>query len=263
MKRSEIDDRRVWTPRRTQGCVLWLRADLGVTLNGSTVSAWANQGTLGGSFTQGTAASQPTFSAAGGPNSRAALAFDGGDYLASDLAASNWAFLHGANSTTFVVWRTTSANPNTYFGVMSTCSSGAGQRGFALFYDDRSGLSRNDCLVYSANNGTANIVGLLTSSNAYPAATWNALEVVYSYNDAGNDLTLLRSGTSTATAESTAAPSASAPQGTLEIGRLVTDTGSHLIGSITEVIAFNRTLNAGERSRLRRYLGSYYAITVV
>lgn len=262
MKRSEIDDRRVWTPRRIQGCVLWLRADLGITLNGATVASWANQGTLGGSFTQGTAASQPTFSATGGPNSKAGLSFDGGDWLTSDLAASAWAFLHSANSTVFVVWKTTSANPNAYFGVLSTASSGTPDRGFALFYDDRSGLSRNDRLIANINNGGANVASLLTGNNAFPAATWGVAESVFAYQDAGSDLIALVNGTSVGTSESAAATSASAPQGPLELGRLVSDTGSRLIGSITEVIAFNRTLNAGERSQLRRYLGSYYAITV-
>lgn len=258
-----VNGLRGFAPTQLSGCALWLRADLGVTLNGSTVSAWANQGTAGGSVSQGTAASQPTWSATGGPNSRAALAFDGGDWLTSDLAASAWAFLHSANSTAFVVWKTTSANPNAYFGVLSTASSGTPDRGFALFYDDRSGLSRNDRLIANINNGGANVASLLTGNNAFPAATWGVAEYVFAYQDAGSDLIALVNGTSVGTSESAVATSASAPQGPLELGRLVSDTGSRLIGSITEVIAFNRTLNAGERSQLRRYLGSYYAITVV
>lgn len=38
-----------------------LRADLGVTLNSGNVSAWANQGSLGGTFSQGSASLQPAF----------------------------------------------------------------------------------------------------------------------------------------------------------------------------------------------------------
>lgn len=39
---------------------LWLRSDLGITLNGSTVSAWADQSGYGNNVTQGTGAQQPT-----------------------------------------------------------------------------------------------------------------------------------------------------------------------------------------------------------
>lgn len=43
---------------------LWLRADLGITLNGSKVSAWADQSGNGNNVTQGTAADQPPYTAA-------------------------------------------------------------------------------------------------------------------------------------------------------------------------------------------------------
>lgn len=43
------------------GAVLRLHAGAGITLNGSTVSAWADQTSTGASFTQGTSGNQPTF----------------------------------------------------------------------------------------------------------------------------------------------------------------------------------------------------------
>ncbi len=60
---------------------LWLRADLGVTLNGATVSAWADQSGNGNHFSQGTAAAQPTFTASGGPGSKPGLDFITNDTL--------------------------------------------------------------------------------------------------------------------------------------------------------------------------------------
>lgn len=57
--------------------VAWWRADLGITLNGSNVSAWADQSGNGWHLTQGTAVNQPAFSASGGPNSQAMVNFDG------------------------------------------------------------------------------------------------------------------------------------------------------------------------------------------
>lgn len=57
--------------------VAWWRSDLGITLNGGAVSAWADQGSGGFHLTQGTGANQPTYNAAGGPNSTPSLLFDG------------------------------------------------------------------------------------------------------------------------------------------------------------------------------------------
>jgi hypothetical protein len=67
-----------FTPTSLSGCVLWLRADLGVTLNGSTVSAWADQSGNGNNASQGTAASQPTYNATTGPGGTLpGITFDG------------------------------------------------------------------------------------------------------------------------------------------------------------------------------------------
>lgn len=69
----------IWTPRALGSSLeLWLRADMGVTLNGSTVSAWADQSGNGRNATQGTAANQPTY-VTGDPllGNQASLDFDG------------------------------------------------------------------------------------------------------------------------------------------------------------------------------------------
>ncbi len=50
-------------PTQLAGCVLWLRSDLGISLNGSTVSAWADQSGQGNSVTQGVAGQQPAYNA--------------------------------------------------------------------------------------------------------------------------------------------------------------------------------------------------------
>lgn len=45
---------------------LWLRADRGITLNGSNVSAWADQSGGGNNVSQGTAGNQPAFNSSNG-----------------------------------------------------------------------------------------------------------------------------------------------------------------------------------------------------
>jgi hypothetical protein len=65
-------------------CLLYVQSDLGVTLNGSTVSAWADQSGNGNNFSQGTASKQPTFTT-NVLNGRPSVLFDGTD---DDMTAS-------------------------------------------------------------------------------------------------------------------------------------------------------------------------------
>ena len=60
-------------------CIVALRADLGITLNGANVSAWADQTGLGHNVVQAVAAKQPPFAAAAGPNAKPCVQFDGID----------------------------------------------------------------------------------------------------------------------------------------------------------------------------------------
>lgn len=63
------------------GVTVWYKADQGVTLNGSTVSAWLDQSGNGYDVIQATATNQPTYSA-NYLNGKPVLTFDGSnDYL--------------------------------------------------------------------------------------------------------------------------------------------------------------------------------------
>lgn len=70
-----------FSPLDVDSCVLWLKADAGVTLNGSTVSAWADQSGNGNDAVQATAANQPLY-VANQLNGEPVIRFDGSnDYL--------------------------------------------------------------------------------------------------------------------------------------------------------------------------------------
>lgn len=58
------------------GCALWVRGSLGITLNGSNVSAWADQSGNGRNLTQGTGAKQPLY-VASAQNGQSGVRFDG------------------------------------------------------------------------------------------------------------------------------------------------------------------------------------------
>lgn len=79
----------------------WFRADTGVTSDVNGVSAWANQGTLGGTLAQATNAKKPHDGHV--IRGQAALSFDGGDELVSSLAASAWNFLHNGTGATLLM----------------------------------------------------------------------------------------------------------------------------------------------------------------
>ena len=62
----------------TEGLKLWLEADTGITLNGSNVSAWADQSGSGADAAQTVAANQPLLMA-NSINGLPAVSFDGVD----------------------------------------------------------------------------------------------------------------------------------------------------------------------------------------
>jgi len=77
---------RPFVPTALPGCALWLRGDLGLIPNGADLAAWTNQ-TGGVSPVQTDPTKQPAHSATG-PNSTAAVAFDGVDEYLTGAAFS-------------------------------------------------------------------------------------------------------------------------------------------------------------------------------
>jgi len=65
-----------WNPLTVSGCLCYLTADAGITLNGSNVSQWSDQSGNGNHFTQPTAGKQPAF-VTSGINSKNSVKADG------------------------------------------------------------------------------------------------------------------------------------------------------------------------------------------
>jgi len=228
-----------FTPNSISGLYSWVRSDLGVTLNGATVSAWADQSGNGKNLTQGSAASQPTFNATDADyNNLPSLTFDG---VNDCLAGSS--FNYGA-FTIFMVAKVTSAAGNGYYyirGAGAACDYLWARTADTVYID------RNNAGTRSRKDATN--------------ATWGVgstpLTVVHVFDGthAGN---LIRKN---GTALSTSDVSANDP-GTSSVSRtfnLLSDNSAYFTtGSFTEMAIFNRALNNTEITQMEAYLQARY-----
>lgn len=225
-------------PSNLSGLVLWLDADYGISLNVSTVSAWADQSPTGANLVQATPAKQPNF-VANAINGHAAIqAPSNGAFFLQDAAVT---FLNGLSGyTSFVVFKaisTAAANQVAVFtgatqDDLDIASSalqryvGAGQHGDFAFTDTT----------------TAHI-----SEALYDGTQVGNANRLKSYLD-GTQQTLSFTSTIPATTPSGA-------------GYAVGHSAFAFTGLEASVIVFNRALTASEHSKVGKYLGQRYGVT--
>lgn len=89
-----------FSPLQLPGLALWLRADRGITLNGSNVSGWADLSGNGNDVSQSTTASQPPY-VASGINGRPAVNFLNPTFLRN--TATNLGIAAGSPYSVFLV----------------------------------------------------------------------------------------------------------------------------------------------------------------
>lgn len=153
----------LWTPANLAvSPIEWYEGDSGVT--GSPVSAWANQGSLGGSAVQATSANRPA--ATGTLNGKTVLTFDGTDYL----QATSRAYSSGALYVFVVARRSTS--PTSYNSMFWAGTAWAPGSGAALQID---GPSNGNRLTAYGGNGYANNP-VAQSSTTYTDGFWHVFE---------------------------------------------------------------------------------------
>lgn len=237
-----------YLPSQEAGVFLWLRGDLGITLNGSTVSAWANQGTAGGSFIQATAARQPSYNVSGQagwpsltwtPASLTNLLWSSSSTI---NAASNYTFFFACNPTTATsasqLWLMDiaglpSGSPRLIFAQDATVQSK-----HVAFYRASSGLYQG-----TTDNGTTGGQILtfeldsttLTSSTIYRNGSSIASSLAY-------DQIAISPGNTTVA---------------LTLGAANSGTSSNFAGDMFEVIGVNN-LTSGMRQRVENYLKIRY-----
>lgn len=231
---------------------LWLRSDLGVTLNGSTVSAWADQSGNGRHFTQGTGAAQPNYDATGGPTGGPSIELGGARWMQGAGAATSWNFLHSAGYTTIFVARISAANPNTLVPLIGTAQDGVSQNGMWAGFDDRAGNSRNDtALLVVVTGATYNHVAV-SANNAWPAGAWASVE----YEVAASNAYVRRNGVQIATSALNGTLPTNASNAAV-LGRITASITAGDLVKLVEVISMP-TPSAAARGLLSAYfLGRY------
>lgn len=232
-----------FTPRSLANCVVWLRADLGITTVSGAVSVWADQATgSANNATQTNAPSMPTYNASGGLNNAAYLTFTGSSAL-------SWGYVSPTGAHTIMV-------------VMKLTTTNGGGHTAYVIYDgthtsemilDLSGYS-NTSWVDGWSSGGGSMVGvndvlgsasghiLLHTTDGLGNATGN-----YTASLDGTSKTVVTSGAYGAVGTGS------------EIGARTTGAFT-LVANLYEIVVYNRVLSSTEQGKLVAYAKARYGL---
>jgi hypothetical protein len=218
------------SPFSTSGLALWLKADAGVGLNGSTVVHWYDQSGNGNTASQATGSAQPTL-VQNDINGYPALHFDGANTFLQTAAPV-----------------TTSTQYSMF--VVSTIGNSSSAPG----------------PVYNGNS-TANGYGLLRSNTAdYGAMYGGQSYLTFGTLALGAQMQeLVRDGSGTTTfyhnsaqSGSTSSATPNTPTTATYIGGVNSNTSNLFSGDVAEVLIYNRALSTSERQQVEQYLTVKY-----
>lgn len=210
------------------GCVLDLRADVGVTLVSGKVSAWADQSGSGAVFSQATAGQRPTFNATDSAyGNQPTLSFA---FASSQVLIAGSSLLISQPCTVLVVGQNSES-----LGGYLDCNDTSPTR-FGLYGGPDLGLYAGTAIAGTATDSSPCVLcGVFNgaSSNGYKnnSATANPSSI----NPGSNGIGLARIG-----------------------GGVITN---FLNGKIARVLIYNRALSAAERGRLFLDCAARYGIS--
>lgn len=220
----------------------WWRGDLGVTTV-TGVSNWANQGSGGGAFTQATGSAQPAL-VASNINGQPGLRFNGSAHFMGGPLVS--ALITAAAGTMWIVYRPIAISRN----VASP-----------IYNNDGILTDVGAYCGFSAQNSAGGLARGVNNDGSYDEPTALAIAVgtacLLEWEHAGGTLSIRKDGGAANTV-------ASGNTNTTQLLRFGAGYNNTFFGNFDccEIIAVNRALTADESTRLRRYVGSRYAITV-
>jgi len=231
-----------FSPANLSGLSLWLKADAGVTLSGSNVTAWADQSGTGKNMVA-LGGNEPTFIASE-LNGKPVIDFATDKYMSASFSAINF-----TQQTVFVVFKFVSANLSNFarpFSQSNTAYLDSTTPGNLLPILRNDGTDEMWC--FSANDSF--LVGLATSNNAWHISTTKT---------DGNDGSFFINASNEQTFVTTFNPSIT----DMQVGGALTDgggMGDPFNSKLAEVIVYDRNLTTPERQQVEAYLNTKYAI---
>lgn len=216
-----------FVPTQLPGCVLWLRADLGIT-QATGVSIWADQSPNGNNFTQSTGANQPGYNTTGNARGTGpALTFNG----TSQFLGAAAAILGNTNFSLFVVMKDTSPASSLLAASFGSTNAGGGW-----------GIGPEASVRAAWAFTVAFVTGAASTSN------WEEWTVERD----STTWTMSVNGASQSLANATTSPAAQ--QAGAAIGASGSTGGNLFAGSIDEVAAFSPKLSGANSAQMTSYL---------
>lgn len=227
---------------------IWLRADRGITV-ATGVSSWADQSGNGNHFVQATSVRQPAFvsSLAGRPavwwgaptstaNTKGLYSETANQSITGDLEWYAIAYVSSADWAAFI------ARPGSF------------PYSALLDLSDNSAFSKN-YIIYSEFNPSDTRFYVGGTASTMAGAITQSVPVLMGLRRTGSAPTGIRDNTTLALSNNANAP----VNQRMTIGNIYYNYSQPHLGSVFEVIAFNRYLSTPERAILYRYLSARYA----
>ena len=236
---------RPYIPADEEGCFLWLRSDLGITLNGfgATVQVWANQGTAGSSFSQGTASQQPGYNATG---------------------INNWPSLSWSQAAKTWMGTTTITNAASDYLAFFACTPTLTQAATGIWLmDDVTGRLIFTQANLASPNGRVAFFNNASYQGNVLGTTGPQILTFELISGGTTNANIYRNGTSIAASlnYNTQLRFGGAPTSNIALGSSNLGGAGWFEGQLYEVIVLNKT-GTDIRQRVEKYLGARYGIAV-
>ena len=229
-----------FSPANLSGLSLWLKADAGVTLSGSDVTAWADQSGNGNNASS-TPGTRPTL-VSNTLNAKPVLRFDGAGQkmaLTSSIGGTAYTILivckNNDNTNGSMFFWTTEEIFGRYIASITSTSYNASARNKFILSENDAGGGEGDSIIAWSSTAVNNNYFIGT-------AIQNGGGKAYSNGSGGNDSLGTFAGSNTFDL----------------IGGY--DFGYELDGDVAEIIAYNRAVTTPERQQVEGYLNTKYAI---
>jgi hypothetical protein len=239
-----------FTPASLTGLIAWFKADVGITLNGSQVSAWADQSGNGNNVTQPTTGNQPFFQATGF-NGKQTVYFSTATTSVMASGGDAVALINGTPASCFMVGKPVAADCSSFgnaVGFNGNGHAGATTDGLPSGISFLERVSTGATVGGQRNSATESVITVTDSTNIRIGNICDgANNTVYLNNVAGTPVADTNNFTS---------------PGTLILGSVTFDghTAQWWGGAISEIVLTNTALSSGDRTSLDNYFKAKWGL---